>query len=50
MAEKLSNLAQQFGGNQTKYSKHKKTNRYMNKKKIVGRNNTNKKSKTTKVR
>ena len=50
MAEKLSILEEQVGGNQTKYSKHKKTNRYMNKKKIVGRNNTNKKSKTTKLR
>lgn len=50
MAGELSILENQVGGNQTKYSKHKKTNRYMNKKKIVGRNNTNKKSKTTKLR
>jgi hypothetical protein len=50
MAQNLNILEEQVGGNQTKYSKHKKTNRYMNKKKIVGRNNTNKKSKTTKVR
>jgi hypothetical protein len=48
MAGELSILETQVGGNQTKYSKHKKTNRYMNKKKIVGRYNTNKKSKPTK--
>jgi serine/threonine protein kinase len=48
IAGELSILETQVGGNKTKYSKHKRTNRYMNKKKIVGRYNTNKKSKPTK--
>jgi hypothetical protein len=48
IAGELSILETQVGGNKTKYSKNKRTNRYMNKKKIVGRYNTNKKSKPTK--
>jgi serine/threonine protein kinase len=47
---RLNRVEEQYGGIQRKYSKNKKTNRYMNKKNIVGRYNTNKKSKTTKSR
>ena len=50
MFKNLSRVEEQYGGIHRKYSKHKKTNRYMNKKNIVGRYNTNKKSKTTKSR